>query len=437
MRRARRSGGERAGLVAVGVAALLLFLVNRWGTHLLERGADLRILAPPLVGRYRWTIDAPIHAAASLIVVVGVLIVRFGPRVSAAIRWRRLLVLSALTTALWAVALAAIDGSAALARPMSLPGHSLLDVASITDPFDFLRSFTDRIDLYGTHTRSHPPGFVLLLWGIDRIGLGGQGWAATLVIVAGALATPSVLVATREVAGEATARAVAPFVALTPAALYVATTSDAFFTGVGAAAVAFVVVSTGSSGRRGDVLAATGGLLFGATAMLSYGLVLLCIVPLSVAIARRRARPIMVAAAAGAAVIIAVGLAGFSWIDGLTATREQYLASVASVRPYGYFLIANLATFAVIVGPATIAGAVRLRDRGVWLLAGSALAAVVVADLSGMSKGEVERIWLPFAFWVTPAAAALAVGSPASRRAWLAGQAAFAAGIQLAVRTHW
>jgi hypothetical protein len=41
------------------------------------------------------------------------------------------------------------------------------------------------------------------------------------------------------------------------------------------------------------------------------------------------------------------------------------------------------------------------------LLAGAAVAAVVVADLSGLSKGEVERIWLPFAPWVTTAAAAL------------------------------
>jgi hypothetical protein len=35
------------------------------------------------------------------------------------------------------------------------------------------------------------------------------------------------------------------------------------------------------------------------------------------------------------------------------------------------------------------------------------VASVLVADLSGLSKGEVERIWLPFAPWVTVAAAAL------------------------------
>ena len=33
------------------------------------------------------------------------------------------------------------------------------------------------------------------------------------------------------------------------------------------------------------------------------------------------------------------------------------------------------------------------------------MAGVVVADLSGLSKGEVERIWLPFVPWVTVAGA--------------------------------
>jgi hypothetical protein len=39
----------------------------------------------------------------------------------------------------------------------------------------------------------------------------------------------------------------------------------------------------------------------------------------------------------------------------------------------------------------------RLRDRQLWLLVGAALTAVLLADVSGLSKAEVERIWLPFA----------------------------------------
>ena len=59
-----------------------------------------------------------------------------------------------------------------------------------------------------------------------------------------------------------------------------------------------------------------------------------------------------------------------------------------------------------------------------------------LADLTGLSKGEVERIWLPFAPFVMLAAA----GLPADRRstrAWLAGAAVFAAFVEMLVRTAW
>ena len=35
------------------------------------------------------------------------------------------------------------------------------------------------------------------------------------------------------------------------------------------------------------------------------------------------------------------------------------------------------------------------------LLAGAAILVVAAADASGMSKAEVERIWLPFVPWLT------------------------------------
>jgi hypothetical protein len=47
------------------------------------------------------------------------------------------------------------------------------------------------------------------------------------------------------------------------------------------------------------------------------------------------------------------------------------------------------------------------------LLAGTALACAAVANLSGLSKAEVERIWLPFTVWIT----VLAAGLPALARA--------------------
>jgi hypothetical protein len=59
---------------------------------------------------------------------------------------------------------------------------------------------------------------------------------------------------------------------------------------------------------------------------------------------------------------------------------------------------------------------------------------MVVADLSGLSKAEVERIWLPFAIWLT-AGAALLPGRDS--RSWLAAQAVTALLVNHMLLTGW
>jgi methylthioxylose transferase len=59
-----------------------------------------------------------------------------------------------------------------------------------------------------------------------------------------------------------------------------------------------------------------------------------------------------------------------------------------------------------------------------------ALAAVFAADVSQHSRGEVERIWLPFVPW-------LALAAPGDRRGWLAAQVAVALVLQSAVVSPW
>jgi hypothetical protein len=79
---------------------------------------------------------------------------------------------------------------------------------------------------------------------------------------------------------------------------------------------------------------------------------------------------------------------------------------------------------------------VRVRRPGrpvVWLVLAAALA-VAVADKSGLSKAEVERIWLPFGVWLVSGAALL---PPASRRWWLAGQALTALVVGHLILTSW
>ena len=421
------------GPTLVGFAVLVL-VANRWGQSILDDGVRLRILAPPIIGRFRFGPPGGVMAIA-LPLVAGGLLVRHLPRFAAAIRWRRLLILSAVAAAAWAISLALVDGPSGLTRPMELPGHYLLDIDRVGSPGAFLRGFTDNLGEYGTHIRSHPPGLVLLLWAMDRIGLGGSGWAAALVIGGGASAVPAVLITTRELAGEALARRALPFSVLAPAALYVASTGDALFAGVVAWGVAATVVATGSNERRRDVLASVGGAVFGLALLLSYGAAIALILPVVVIAVRRSWRVGVTAALAGSGVLALAAVAGFWWLEGLFATRLEYLDSVASVRPYGYFLVANLAALAIIIGPATLAGIRRLT----WPLAlvvGPALAMVAIADVSGMSKGEVERIWLPFAVFLLPAGA-LASDDEAQSRYWLGAQVLLAVLVTAFVRTHW
>ena len=159
-------------------------------------------------------------------------------------------------------------------------------------------------------------------------------------------------------------------------------------------------------------------------------------IPLAVAWAERRVRPLAVAAVGGVAVALVFLAAGYWWLDGFATAREQYLATVSTSRPYGYFLVNNLAAFAIAAGPALAIALWRLRDRRLWLLVGGAAAAIAIANLSGMSKGEVERIWLPFLPWIMLAAAALPQGLRA-QRTLLAAQAGVALAIQIAVGTVW
>lgn len=418
--------------------ALLILAARLWGQHLIDDlGREaLRLSAPPVVGWYdvRLGVRVVVPVVTALVVVVG------APRAVRTLPWRRLLVLAAMAAAVWAVALAFTDGVDGVTAPTTLEGDEyLLDVDRVGSPGAFLSDFTDDIDSYVTHVRSHPPGTLLTLWSLDEIGLGGRGWTAALFILGGALAVPSVLVAVREVAGEAAARSAAPFLVLAPAAVWIATTADALVAGVAAAAVAAVVVGTGRRGRRSDVWSGAGGLLFGVALMLSYGVALVALIPAVVAVARRRFRPLVVAALGALIVLGIFWLAGFSYLDGWSASRGEYLESVASTRPYGYFLWANVAALALVVGPASAAGLACLRDRKLWLLVGGALAAVALADVSGFSKGEVERIWLPFAVWLLPAASVLVGRVPRASvlRWWLGAQALVALAVQTGIRTRW
>jgi hypothetical protein len=303
---------------------------------------------------------------------------------------------------------------------------------------EFLRSFVAELPERPTHVKGHPPGATLVHWFLDWLGGGRSDVLTAGFLLLAASAAPAALIALDRIAGRAAARRAAVFVGLAPAVIWTASSPDALFMGVLAWAVALGAVAVTTTGRRAWVAGVGAGLLAGLSLSFSYGALLLLAPLWALAVlALRRGRWLrLVPAALGlAAVLLAFSLAGFNWFDGLAATRTAYLAGVAPRRPDRYFVLANLVVTAVSIGPAAVAGLAWLRDRAAWWLVGGAGVGVLAADLSTMSKGEVERIWLPAVPFLV--LATCAIRGRAARRGWLAAQLAVALVLQLTLRTPW
>jgi hypothetical protein len=74
------------------------------------------------------------------------------------------------------------------------------------------------------------------------------------------------------------------------------------------------------------------------------------------------------------------------------------------------------------------------RRSGLHLVVIGALLAIACADLSMLSKAEVERIWLPFTVWLVAATALL---PPRSHRWWLALNVIGALVLNHLILTNW
>ncbi len=427
------SRARRITVTALAIWAALAVVGRWWLLALWHAGRRLNIEeAAPFVGRADWRPSARLLLPIAVAVVVTI----WGPRIAQQCTWRTLLTVAPVTSVGWWVAIAFVDGWHGITRPMLGRDQYLAEVPDVHSVRVFVDTFTERFPDYIVHVQGHPPAFTALLAWLDHIGLGGGRWAAALCLGVGALAVPAVLITARVVVDEAFARRAAIFVVLAPAAIWIATTGDAFFMGVSAWAVALVVLAVERPTRAGDALAALGGLAFGLTAFLSYGLPLLAVIPLVVAVRRRRVRPIAIAAVGAALVFAFFAAAGFWWFEGLGLLQREYFVGVGGRRPYTVFVIVNLSIFAMVLGPAIAVGLARLRDRAAWLLVGGALGAVALADLSGYSKGEVERIWLPFSVWILLAGAPLA-RTLRSARVWIGTQAAFTILLTTWLRSTW
>jgi hypothetical protein len=282
---------------------------------------------------------------------------------------------------------------------------------------------------------------------LDRLGLRG-GLAAGLVVIVIAASIPVAVLLTVGVLGaERFARRAAPLLVFGPAAIWLAVSADAVFAAVAAwalCALAFAAATRNSVWRSGG-FALLAGLLFGCCAFLSYGLALIGVLAVAVLVIARNGRPLGWALAGVASVFVAFAVAGFNWFEAYPVLRTRYYAGIAADRPAGYWVWGDLAALCFSAGPVlgasvALAGR-RWRSRGsdasarvISSLVGGAAVAVLVADLSFMSKAEVQRIWLPFVPWLLLGAALL----PSRwRRLALGGQIVFAIVLQTLLTTRW
>ncbi|MFG3203600.1 hypothetical protein [Streptomyces sp. NPDC048192] len=439
----------RRDLYAACAAALLVTAAVVVGRHIQDTRRTLFVHWPPLFADWEPHLGPGTPAALA----VAAAVVAYGPAVAARLPWRALLAAAWASALAWIVSLALVDGwRRGIAGRLTTRNEYLRVIGRFHDIPAALRDFTHHIvsgtpDPWPAHIAGHPPAATLTFVLLDRIGLRGGGWAGMWCITVGATGCVAVLVALRALAGEALARRAAPFLVLAPAAVWQGVSADGYFAAVAAWSLALLALALT---RRSHGCAAASGLLFGLTCYLSYGLTLFALIGAAVVVLVRdglRQRPaLLLSLPAGLAVFpLVFTLAGFDWWHAYHLLVTRYYQGVGGTRPYGYWVWANLACTAVITGPATAAGlrrttaallpgsgAGRLPETPLAVLVTAALLALLIADLSGMSKAETERIWLPFALWLLPACALLPRPRP-----WLAAQAVLALLLNHLLLTGW
>lgn len=440
----------RADLLAVTGAVLLVAVAAAVGQYMLRGGSRMGLHFPPLLADFH-PHRGPGTPFAIAIAVAGV---AFGPLIARRLRWKFLLAGGYVAAAAWSFSLAMIDGwQEGVAGRLATRDEYLHDLPSITSVSGFLRGFSSHIvdfrpGSWTTHVSSHPPLATLVFFFLDRVGLRGGGWAGVLVILVGSSAGVAVAVTLRALGAAVAARRALPALVLFPGAVWAGVSADGLFAGVAAWGIALAVLGVRRGGRRGIPVAAAAGLLLGATGYLSYGLALM-IFPVIATCAltawepsERRTVLLRWGVVVGGfmLVVLVFSAAGFNWLNAVGLLRVRYYQGIAAQRPYWYFLWANLAALCLSAGPMVAAGMARALPAALhavadkcggamrWvsrlgvprrrssatvasrpavptslaaaLLPAAALLAVLTADLTGLSKAETERIWLPFGIWM-------------------------------------
>ena len=132
--------------------------------------------------------------------------------------------------------------------------------------------------------------------------------------------------------------------------------ADGYFAGVSAWAIALLTLAATRTTRVPRLASLGAGLLLGLAWYLSYGLIVLVVLGGAVLLLTRSCRPLPYVILGVLLWGVTFTAGGFWWPDGYFTLVERYYQGAAGVRPYAYFIWANLAAQVLTVGLATAAG---------------------------------------------------------------------------------
>jgi hypothetical protein len=402
----RHAWGAVVPYVVMGVVAATIVV----GTALDRSGVVLGAPLPPFLG--------DVEPRASLLAVPVALVLAIGVTVAPRLRAGRigpapfalgLLALALVLRVALSTARNGPDGWYAVfdtsfeAKNEYLPALTYLSYGA---PF-FLDRFAELVPALPVHSAGHPPGLLLTLHGL---GIDGPRGMAALVIGLGSLAAPLTYALGRVLLPEPAARAAGLLFAFAPSALHHgATSADALYATLGT--LAALGLLAGPAAAR-----ALGAAALAIASFFSYALLACGAWATLVVLRREGLRPAtaLAASCAAAVALLAVSLwaaTGYDAPGALRSTEQVYRFSVASIRPYAYWVLGSPAAYLAAMGLPLAWYALRaLARRSAPALA---LAAVVVTSaVLGFTKAETERIWL---FLVPLACVAAADALPARR----------------------
>lgn len=424
----------RPALISAGLGAALVaaaIIIPR------ARHDDVRVHWPPLHADWM-----PRFGTGTVVaILVGIALWTLFPPLARRLSWPQLMIATYAATWAWIMALAYTDGPEGLRSVFDRGGEYVYDAQRVKSIPDMLRTFTDHIPMdsahhWHTHVAGHPPGALLYFVLIDRLGVTSHLWIGIITVTIGATAVSAAVLTLCALGGEDLAQRAAPWLVLAPTAVWMGVSGDAMFTAVAAWGVCFLALA---GARYRPAYAVAGGVLLGLCVYLSYGLPILGLIALAVVWLTGCWKVLPWAIGGALIVAAAFTFAGFSWWEAYPILVDRYYDGIASERSYSYWVWGDIAAWTFTVGLATwaafpsIPAALRRRDP-LAVLATAAMACILVATLSGMSKAEVERIWLPFSLWIVVLPALLPTRW---QRPLLASQVVLAVLVQTLVLTRW